>query len=371
MRSLEPEINERDTLLLSRYLDNDLSEAERSTLEARLLNEPLLNRELQAMRMTIMLMKRLPEVPAPRAFTLTPQMLEAAPATLQLLPRPQTRQQLRRAPWYFSAAAALFVFVLGAALLWNNLGTGIQPDAPQQIANLPTPMATSMDVMRSAPALAAEETEFAETVADDVGGGLNLEATRPREAELPESSEPSADAALAMEANPMDTAAMEAAPMEAVEEEASEMNNAAMLVQPTMAEPAAVLAPPQPSEQTEMFQQEPAAEAPLTEAPMMEGRQAAPPDTNAANLATESTEADSVAEEVAPIMAPMEAPMEAESPNEETIESMMDPATAATGADTAMGGAAPAPQPSLFDLLRPWLDALLRLLRNFVLGAGA
>lgn len=59
-----------DYELLSAYIDGELTEAERAALEARLQAEPRLQRELQSLQQTTSLIRQMPELKAPRDFTL-------------------------------------------------------------------------------------------------------------------------------------------------------------------------------------------------------------------------------------------------------------------------------------------------------------
>jgi len=63
---------ERDMELLSVYLDNELNEHERHTLEQRLQAEPALRAELDTLRTTVTALRDIPPVPLPRSFTLDP-----------------------------------------------------------------------------------------------------------------------------------------------------------------------------------------------------------------------------------------------------------------------------------------------------------
>jgi hypothetical protein len=65
----------RELERLSAYLDGALSSKETSRLEARLQADPALQRALEELRQTANLLHSLPEVPLPRSFTLTAQMV--------------------------------------------------------------------------------------------------------------------------------------------------------------------------------------------------------------------------------------------------------------------------------------------------------
>ena len=61
---------------LSAYLDNALSTADRQGLETRLIREPELRVQLENLRVTRHLIRRLPHLKAPRNFTLSPDMVK-------------------------------------------------------------------------------------------------------------------------------------------------------------------------------------------------------------------------------------------------------------------------------------------------------
>lgn len=123
------DLNDRNVEQLSAYLDGELTEAERATLEARLQADPALRGELDSLRQTVALVRALPTLKAPRSFALT-----AEQAGLVARPRPL--------PFYvssafsaLSAAAAVALVALSAYLL-----LGMQP------ALAPAPAALMMEV---------------------------------------------------------------------------------------------------------------------------------------------------------------------------------------------------------------------------------
>ena len=65
----------RDDELLSAYIDGALTPREQARLEARLAVEPALRERLDALQETVMLLRQLPQVPAPRNFILSPAMV--------------------------------------------------------------------------------------------------------------------------------------------------------------------------------------------------------------------------------------------------------------------------------------------------------
>ncbi len=136
----------RDIEQLSAYLDNQLPLAQRARLEARLRSDPGLQVELEGLRRTRLMLRRLPHRRAPRNFTLTPAMVGVS------RPRPW--------PAVFgmasAVAAALLVLVLLSDFLFVPGYVGMFPvsQAPAQFEN---------------PSLAQESAkEAAPTAGDDV-----------------------------------------------------------------------------------------------------------------------------------------------------------------------------------------------------------
>jgi anti-sigma factor RsiW len=67
-----PQLNNDDLDLLSAYIDNELTDTERTQLEARLQQEPALRTTLAELRATVEAVRALPPVRPPRSFTLDP-----------------------------------------------------------------------------------------------------------------------------------------------------------------------------------------------------------------------------------------------------------------------------------------------------------
>lgn len=115
-----PPISERDIERLSAYLDNHLPPAEEAHLETRLASEAALRRMLDDLRWTRAALRRLPQLRAPRNFTLDPRE-HAAPRRAGIaLP------SLRLAT---ALASALFALVVGVDL-WGRTSFGVQEAAP-------------------------------------------------------------------------------------------------------------------------------------------------------------------------------------------------------------------------------------------------
>jgi|GEM_PF-2963741 len=117
---------------LSAYIDEQLEESDRTALEARLANNADLRQELAVMRQTVALLRDLPTIRAPRAFTLTPDMVgqTAVPAaaladSIRVLPTQRPRQA-QRTWWIPAASAAGVVLLAGAFLLTQTQNSGTQ-----------------------------------------------------------------------------------------------------------------------------------------------------------------------------------------------------------------------------------------------------
>ena len=118
--------------LLSAYIDEQLEESDRTALEARLANDADLRQELAVMRQTVALLRDLPTIRAPRAFTLTPEMVgqTAVPAaaltdSIRVLPTQRPRQA-QRTWWIPAASAAGVVLLAGAFVLTQTQNSGTQ-----------------------------------------------------------------------------------------------------------------------------------------------------------------------------------------------------------------------------------------------------
>ena len=93
---------------LSAYLDGELNETEQQQIESRLASEPEVFEIYEGLRKTKLLFSRLRRVRAPRAFTLTPEMVKV---------RKQKQPFFTSIRWATSVAAILLVVMFGADLL--------------------------------------------------------------------------------------------------------------------------------------------------------------------------------------------------------------------------------------------------------------
>ena len=144
-------LSDSDLELLSAYIDNALSVAERASLERRLAADPRLRAELQELQATTRLLRQLAPVRPPRSFTLDP-------ATA---PRPAPAFRLS---WFMqlgSGLAGLALVVLATIQLLASAPSalGVTPPAPAAVEVAPmgaktTPVA-GMNAPASTPAAGA------------------------------------------------------------------------------------------------------------------------------------------------------------------------------------------------------------------------
>lgn len=117
---MRAQINVNDAILISAYLDDQLSPAEKQRTETRLASDPAFKQALTELAYTRRLMWSLPKKHAPRNFTISPQTVK----------RPVYQPWLRPALSFVSVAAAvMFVVVFGSELLLNRQARQMAPEA--------------------------------------------------------------------------------------------------------------------------------------------------------------------------------------------------------------------------------------------------
>ncbi len=188
-----PALTPADLELLSAYLDNELTPAERAALERRLAAEPALVAELEALRSVVVQARALPLLKAPRDFRLDPAIYGrpvARPAARRALDRRVTPVQ-RAYRWSsaISALAAVLVLALGVMGLLRGAHQmpaavrppvademlAVEPDA-SAVAALPTQALTASPTPTPTPArtstLPSTPTALASVVAavEDAAG---------------------------------------------------------------------------------------------------------------------------------------------------------------------------------------------------------
>ncbi len=152
---------ERDLELLSAYLDNQLTVAERVNLDRRLEAEPRLRAELEELRATTALLRQLAPVRPPRSFTLDP---ATAPRPRRFFP----------ITWFMQlgsglAGLALVLLATVQLLAVGSIGVEMAPDAAPAPAALESGAPTVATMAESAPktsgATAPEATPAADQAA--------------------------------------------------------------------------------------------------------------------------------------------------------------------------------------------------------------
>lgn len=117
---MRAQINVNDAILISAYLDGQLSPDEKQRTETRLASDPAFKQALTELAYTRRLMWSLPKKHAPRNFTISPQTVK----------RPVYQPWLRPALSFVSVAAAvMFVVVFGSELLLNRQARQMAPEA--------------------------------------------------------------------------------------------------------------------------------------------------------------------------------------------------------------------------------------------------
>ena len=117
---MRAQINVTDAILISAYLDDQLSPAEKQRTETRLASDPAFKQTLTELAYTRRLMWSLPRKQAPRNFTISPQTVK----------RSVYQPWLRPALSFVSVAAAvMFVVVFGSGLLLNRQARQMAPEA--------------------------------------------------------------------------------------------------------------------------------------------------------------------------------------------------------------------------------------------------
>ncbi len=178
--------NEYDIELLSAYIDQQLSDAERAALEVRLEREPALRAQLDDLRATVGLLRDLAPVRPPRSFT-----LDAA----TVAPR-----RIWSFPWMQlgSALVAATLLVVFGFVLTRELGRNSPATAPMA-ASAPT----AAPAAEKAPAAARQAVEA--TAAPAAAAPMLAPANTPVAAAEPTSAPAADSAAPAPTASPAPT----------------------------------------------------------------------------------------------------------------------------------------------------------------------
>lgn len=130
------DFNEQDIERLSAYLDGMLPEAERLEVEALLQSaDSPYQAELASLENTIKLVKGLPTLKAPRSFVLTREMV-GLPSTEAK--RPIRAKLINFYAMSFLSAAASFIMVILAVVMWTSSTSQPQSGLNDTVAAVPT-----------------------------------------------------------------------------------------------------------------------------------------------------------------------------------------------------------------------------------------
>ncbi|MBL6966525.1 MAG: hypothetical protein ISR60_08200 [Anaerolineales bacterium] len=171
------QISRRDWEHLSAYLDGQLAEKERALLAARLKQNPALQSALDDLAALRGALHSLPQMRAPRNFTLTPQMVALRPTrAARLYPT-------------FRLASVLSSLLFVIVLLGNFFAPNRMAMAPAQELAAPAAQKIAeeeVEMIAEAPAAPAEEAAADMAVAENAGEAL----PEPVEAESAAEAEP-------------------------------------------------------------------------------------------------------------------------------------------------------------------------------------
>ncbi len=208
-------MTDKDLTAISAYLDGELSARERARLEARLKTDPGLKARLKQLESGRTLMRSLPEIRAPRNFTLTPEMAGVHSGPPRLFPVLRFASAL--------ATILLVLFVAGDLL-------GALPGQPPAIALFAQPQAaelrpeaTPLSIMEAPAAEPLAEPEVDKTAPESASEGALVKPEAPSiavEAADAGQAESLEEAAEAERATPLEGAG----PMTAQQLEGTEMS---------------------------------------------------------------------------------------------------------------------------------------------------
>lgn len=155
------EITPTEQELLSTYLDNQLSAADRARLESRLRDEPALRAELDALRQTVTVLKAAPQLAVPRNFTLDVARFRRP---VPWWARYQTMQLMGAV----GTLASILLIVAGTLLFSSNAAVPFAPSAAKSsgsvsngVAVLPTTTAIPLSEATQLPAVNIPATQTA------------------------------------------------------------------------------------------------------------------------------------------------------------------------------------------------------------------
>ena len=198
---------------IAAYIDQQMSQRERSQFEAQLQNDADLREQVDAQREVKALLSQMPSLRAPRNFVLNPAVYGGkapAPSFLESL-YPKMRMAT-------AAVSFLFVLALGAGIFLNG-GANLAQQAPVAIQSEESIAAAPEPVMLEETIVIEEVVVVEEVVVEEVEVVTEVEAERAVEVEKTMVAEQEAPQVAADEAAPQAESQTEVA------EESAEMSN--------------------------------------------------------------------------------------------------------------------------------------------------
>jgi len=178
-------ITDRDWIQLSAYLDDELSGKDLEQLQKRLKSDSQLQAALEELNATKQILKSAPQIPAPRRFTLTPEMVGW-----------KEKRTINRG---YRLAAALMSFLLIGVLILDFGGiffTGAMSAVPSQKS-----FEVQLESMPESAADAEEEPALMDAAAEpEAVAGEDLEVTEHEEVFAAEDTPAEEALAVAVEA---------------------------------------------------------------------------------------------------------------------------------------------------------------------------
>lgn len=223
--------------LLSAYIDGEVTADERALVETHLATCTACAQDLATLRQTVILVRQLPQLAAPRPFTLRES---------DVRPMRMARPAWWRLPWAQGLAAAaavlLVVVVAGGVLLLGRTGMVATPAAPESVA-----------LQARAPTEATAEKTVVEKTVEVEAEKVVVETTVVQAVEAPAAEEAAPEAPMALEApaeapSTESIAAADEAEMDQATAYARSEAGAAAVPTPTLAPtPRAMLVTPAPA----------------------------------------------------------------------------------------------------------------------------
>lgn len=158
--------------LASVYLDGELSAAERRRFESHLAACNVCQQELSELQFAVRTLKSMPEVPPPRSFALTPQMVAARRETRGTgVVRAYQASRLAAAAVVFVLAAVVALDVLGLDRATNEVPSSAQPVTLQAQRSADSEAADRESMKQSEPPAAAAGASGATATPETVTSG--------------------------------------------------------------------------------------------------------------------------------------------------------------------------------------------------------